>query len=407
MPLHPAKLDSFQNKRPGIIQFPPVGCATAIPKRAELCYHALKTASTNAQNPKSMAMIGIDLFAGAGGMSLGASDAGIDVRFAVEMDRHAARTYALNHPTTALVNDDIRKVSNAQLKEWSRLKRKLVVFGGPPCQGFSWSNARTRNTQNDSNWLFKEFLRVVRKVEPAWVVFENVQGIVDTAEGVFVANLLKSLNRLGYSTHSARLNAVGYGVPQYRIRFFLVATNTGCDFSFPTQKKTQTTVGQAIGDLPSLTNGNTSCWMPYGKSRPSAYARRLRTSNLGCYNNLVTRNSAIVVKRYPYVPQGGNWENIPKRLMRNYKDISRCHTGIYHRLESEKPSIVIGNYRKNMLIHPVENRGLSVREAARIQSFPDWYVFSGSIGFQQQQVGNAVPPRLAEAVFAAILMQGT
>lgn len=406
MSLHPEKIEGFLETRFGIYNFPRTACATAIPKRAELCYHSSENTPINAQNPKSMAMIGIDLFAGAGGMSLGASDAGIDVRFAVEMDRHAARTYALNHPTTALVNDDIRKVSNSKLKEWSRLQRELVVFGGPPCQGFSWSNARTRNTQNDSNWLLQEFLRVVRRVEPAWVVFENVQGIVDTAEGVFVANLLKSLNRLGYSTHSARLNAAGYGVPQNRIRFFLVATNTGCEFCFPVHKQPQTTVGQAIGDLPSLTNGNSSCWMPYGKNRPSTYARKLRTSDRGCYNNLVTRNSANVVKRYPYVPQGGNWENIPTRLMRNYKDISRCHTGIYHRLESDKPSIVIGNFRKNMLIHPVENRGLSVREAARIQSFPDWYVFSGSIGYQQQQVGNAVPPRLAEAVFAAILTQG-
>jgi DNA (cytosine-5)-methyltransferase 1 len=351
-------------------------------------------------------MIGIDLFAGAGGMSLGASRAGIEVKLAVELDRHAAQTYALNHPTTALINEDIRKLTKSAISDWQRFRRELVVFGGPPCQGFSWSNARTRNTANNSNWLFKEFLRVVRTLEPAWVVFENVQGIVDTAEGVFVANLLKSLNRIGYSTHSARLNATGYGVPQQRTRFFLVATNTGCEFCFPTSQQAQITVGQAIGDLPSLTNGNTTCWMPYGKDRPSAYARKLRTSNRGCYNNLVTRNSANVVKRYPFVPQGGNWENIPKRLMRNYKDITRCHTGIYHRLEPDEPSIVIGNFRKNMLIHPVENRGLSVREAARIQSFPDWYVFSGSIGFQQQQVGNAVPPRLAEAVFAAILRQG-
>lgn len=348
-------------------------------------------------------MIGIDLFAGAGGMSLGASDAGIDVKFAVEIDRHAARTYALNHPSTALVNDDIRKVSKSQLREWFRFQRDLVVFGGPPCQGFSWSNARTRNTQNNSNWLFKEFLRVVRTVEPAWVVFENVQGIVDTAQGVFVSQLQESLQKLGYSTTTARLNAVDHGVPQDRTRFFLVATNSKHVFSFPNSKCKRISVAQAIGDLSTLHNGHSECWMPYGKKRPSSYARELRQKRNGCSNNLVTKNSSKIVSRYRYVPQGGNWQDIPKRLMQNYTDVSRCHTGIYHRLRLDQPSIVIGNFRKNMLIHPLEDRGLSVREAARIQSFPDSYIFCGSIGFQQQQVGNAVPPKLACSVFSEIV----
>ena len=118
--------------------------------------------------------------------------------------------------------------------------------------------------------------------------------------------------------------------------------------------------------------------------------------------HLVTRNAAFVLRRYKYIPQGGNWEDIPTRLMRNYKDREDCHTGIYHRLSADEPSIVIGNYRKNMLIHPFEDRGLSVREAARLQSFPDAYQFKGSVGYQQQQVANAVPPLLGQAVFRRI-----
>lgn len=128
----------------------------------------------------------------------------------------------------------------------------------------------------------------------------------------------------------------------------------------------------------------------------------MRGSSIESSNNLVTKSSPEIIKRYRYVPQGGNWQNIPENLMNNYKDTTRCHTGIYHRLKEDEPSVVLGNFRKNMLIHPQQDRGLSVREAARLQSFPDWYEFVGSIGFQQQQVGNAVPPLLAKAVFTAI-----
>lgn len=348
-------------------------------------------------------MIGIDLFAGSGGMSLGASMAGIAVEFAVELDAHAAKTYRRNHPSTTLHVADIRTVTKQTLRPWINRDDDLVVFGGPPCQGFSWSNARTRNTANDSNWLFIEFVRIVRLLNPRWVVFENVQGIVDTAEGIFVQQLVESLRKQGYSTTAQRLNASHYGVPQDRTRFFLVASRDGIAFKFPKPFAHTLTVDDALRDLPPLINGNAICWSKYGRSRPSPYARSLRGKLNGCCNHLVTRNASFVLKRYKHVPQGGNWENIPSRMMQNYADRSRCHTGIYHRLRLDSPSIVIGNFRKNMLIHPTQDRGLSVREAARIQSFPDSFVFCGSIGFQQQQVGNAVPPLLARSVFSAIL----
>lgn len=348
-------------------------------------------------------MIGIDLFAGAGGMSLGASMAGIAVEFAVELDEHAARTYARNHPSTTLHIADIRTVTKRVLRPWIGRGDELVVFGGPPCQGFSWSNARTRNTTNDANWLFTEFLRIVKLVRPAWVVFENVQGIVDTAEGTFVQEISDQLDGLGYTIYSDRLNASGFGVPQDRTRYFLVGSRDGCKFTFPSPISEQITVDDALRDLPRLENGHAQCWSKYGRARPSDYGKRLRGRLEGCCNHLVTRNADFVLRRYQHVPQGGNWEDIPKRLMKNYTDRSRCHTGIYHRLKLGKTSIVIGNFRKNMLIHPIQDRGLSVREAARIQSFPDSYTFCGSIGFQQQQVGNAVPPQLAYAVFSSLL----
>lgn len=142
---------------------------------------------------------------------------------------------------------------------------------------------------------------------------------------------------------------------------------------------------------------------PYRCEPHSDYAREMRGTGVNCGNHLVTRNAPYVIDRFKHVPAGGNWSDIPAEQMKNYADTSRCHTGIYRRLDPRKPSVVIGNFRKNMLIHPSQNRGLSVREAARLQSFPDSFVFKGSIGFQQQQVGNAVPPLLARAVFEVIL----
>ena len=166
----------------------------------------------------------------------------------------------------------------------------------------------------------------------------------------------------------------------------------------PTTTK-PTTVSDALHDLPDLANGAAIPSIRYRSIPLSEYSRRLRGNCQMCTNNFVTRNARYVIDRYKHIPPGGNWRYIPDHLMTNYTDRTRCHDGIYHRLTWNSPSTVIGNYRKNMLIHPSADRGLSVREAARIQSFPDSYIFTGSIGFQQQQVANAVPPMLAQAVF--------
>ena len=351
-------------------------------------------------------MVGVDLFSGAGGMSLGASQAGVEIALAVESDPWAATTFAENHKGARVHSDDIRTLTKSNLRAIAKRRDELIVFGGPPCQGFSWSNLKTRNIDNDSNWLFMEFVRIVDHVKPAWFVFENVQGIVNTEAGRFLDEL-RSLLKNEYTLSEALLNAKDFGVPQDRTRFFLVGSRDNVPFIFPTPSaRPCPTVDEAISDLPILENGELRCLHPYGDRKPSQYAKRLRNKLSCCHNHLVTRNAPYVLKRYKHVPQGGNWEDIPARLMRNYADRSRCHTGIYHRLRGDQPSVVIGNFRKNMLIHPTQDRGLSVREAARIQSFPDWFQFHGSIGFQQQQVGNAVPPLLAEAVFDSILKGG-
>lgn len=345
-------------------------------------------------------MIGIDLFSGAGGMSVGAGQAGIRVHAAVENDSHAAQTYRANHPEVLLFADDIQNLLNLDVPR----NEPLVVFGGPPCQGFSTSNQRTRSARNTNNWLYAEFLRVVQMFSPLpeWVVFENVKGFTETADGLFLHTVLDQLQTLGYTVTSQVLNAANFGVPQRRNRFFAIASLDGHEVHVPQTCTSPVTVEEAFADLPPLEIGASLDRLPYRRVTPSVYAQTLRGDLEECVGHLVSRNAAIVAKRYTHIPQGGNWEDIPTELMDNYKDHSRCHTGIYHRLHAKRPSIVIGNYRKNMLIHPTQHRGLSVREAARLQSFPDSFEFKGSIGFQQQQVGNAVPPMLARAVFNAI-----
>ncbi len=334
-------------------------------------------------------------------MSLGAELAGIRVRLAVELDGSAFRTYARNHPETIVLQSDTQALLNIAA---SLDTDNLVIFGGPPCQGFSTSNQRTRGKQNGKNWLYKAFIRFVRNVQPGWVVFENVRGILETEKGHF-ANLVEGdLRKLGYAVSSGVLNAADFGIPQIRSRFFLIGRRNGEAPALPVPTKCKAvTVKEAIDDLPILRNGSSTCTRLYRKETASPYARRLRGKLTSCTGNLVSRNADYVLRRYRHIPKGGNWKNIPSRMMRNYADRTRCHTGIYKRLRENEPSVVIGNFRKNMLIHPTQHRGLSVREAARLQSFPDRYVFEGSIGLQQQQVGNAVPPLLAKAIFATIV----
>jgi len=346
-------------------------------------------------------MIGIELFSGAGGMSLGASNAGIEIKLAIEIDKSAALTFELNHPNATVIADDVRNVKDIPIV--AELGTKKILFGGPPCQGFSRSNHKTRNRNNDKNWLFEEFARITKLWKPDWIVLENVEGLLGTDGGFFIKEIVEKFSSIGYCIRYKVLNSEEYGVPQRRSRLFIVGSLEGIEFEFPQPNLIpKVTVGEAIADLPIVENGNKETLLSYLKPPVSNFAKRLRGDLKQCKNHGVSTNTQKVLDRYEHIKQGGNWKDIPLELMDTYADVSRCHTGIYHRLHLEKPSVVIGNYRKNMLIHPVQNRGLSVREAARIQSFPDWFEFKGTLNEQQQQVGNAVPPFLAQVIFQKI-----
>ena len=345
---------------------------------------------------------GIDLFAGAGGLSLGAHLAGVKITHAVENNPAAADTYRKNHIQTKVIEEDVSRIEPPVKKhgEYS------MLFGGPPCQGFSTSNQRTRSAKNPKNWLFGEFFRFAKSMEPDWIVLENVKGLRETAQGQFESLILGEFQSLGYASAVWTLCAADYGVPQRRYRLFFIGRRKGNIPEPPSPRtKTAITVREAIADLPELMVGANIDTLGYRPIRPSAYAQALRLGAKSCTGHLVTTNNSLVQKRYQHIPPGGNWKDIPSRLMKNYTivdDRSR-HTGIYRRLVWDEPSHVIANYRKNMLVHPEQHRGLSVREACRLQSFPDSYRFSGSIGFQQQQVSNAVPPLLAKAVFSHLI----
>ncbi len=241
-------------------------------------------------------MIGIDLFSGGGGMSLGAVQAGIHVALAVECNPHAAQTYAANHQNTIMLCDDIRTVDPQTLTRSIQGHDETIVFGGPPCQGFSYSNSRTRSLQNPNNWLFFDFLRILRQLQPTWVVFENVRGIVNTAEGIFLTEIVSRLAKLGYTVRYSVLNAQDFGVPQDRRRLFIVGSREHTRIKIPRRTKRFRTVRDAITDLPILDNGASISWMTYKKRGSSTYARSLRRKLSISPNHLVSRNSESIPK---------------------------------------------------------------------------------------------------------------
>jgi DNA (cytosine-5)-methyltransferase 1 len=358
--------------------------------------------------------IAIDLFSGAGGLSEGFIMAGFHVAATVEKNRFATETQRYNHTRwkqyrTKVFNDDLCNTGSVISKLRAEgVESTDVVIGGPPCQGFSRSNMRTRNRDNPGNKLFQQFVSIVDAYKPKVVVLENVADLASFDHGGVADEIISAFRSVGYAVEVAVLNAVNFGVPQKRKRIFFIAAYGGIPIEFPESEITDSakfiSVWDAISDLPSLINGNTVDEMSYPlNARLTDYQKKMRRkgSNL-VRNNVVTKNNSLVLERYLFIPQGGNWRNIPDKLMLNYSDKERCHQWIYRRLPENEPAVVITNFRKNMLIHPRENRGLSVREAARLQSFPDDFIFLGGIWHQQQQVANAVPPLLARAVAKSV-----
>ena len=353
-------------------------------------------------------MVAVELCAGAGGLSRGFASAGIKVEIAIERDHNAAATYRANFPDVDLMERDIESVTGGMILERMNIEKGDlgVLVAGLPCQGFSESNRRTRTANNPRNLLYREVLRLLPEIDPRWFVIENVAGISTLNSGHFQRDMIGEFAGAGYRVESSILNAADFGVPQTRKRVFIVGTRTDRRFMVPERiTGGSPTVRDAIADLPELEVGASVDGLGYAMewTKISEYAKRLRPRELRVMTgNEVSRNSKVVIERYRHISMGQNWSAIPEELMANYANRDLCHTGIYYRLCWDKPAKVIGNFRKNMLVHPSENRGLSIREAARLQSFSDSHEFKGPLNDRQQQVGDAVPPRLAQAVGEAL-----
>lgn len=376
----------------------------------------------------------IDLFAGAGGLSEGLSQAGFHSLFANEVVPVYASTYARNHISSKVVTDDIRTLDADKIRdELGLIKGELsLLAGGPPCQGFS-INAPIRTNEDHRNHLFKDFLRFVSAFMPKVVLIENVPGLVSFEHGATLHAILESLANLGYGADVRILGAAYYGVPQMRWRTIIIGFR-GAEIpegAFPTpifhapirpnftstfdgrslicvpSSATEarfTTVYEAIGDLPKLRCGERGLAVkPYLCDPFCDYQRSLRIGSAGVYNHESPALSKINIERMRHIKPGGNWTDIPFDLLPKGMQLARKsdHTKRYGRVTKDGLASTIltkCDPHWGAFIHYDQDRSFTVREAARIQSFPDHFIFNGSLAEQFAQVGNAVPPLLAKAI---------
>ncbi len=319
-----------------------------------------------------MAFKYIDLFCGAGGLSLGFEQAGFKNVFAVELNPEFAKTYHRNFPKHKLIVDDIRNIDNDKIKKLIGQDEVDVIIGGPPCQGFSIAGNIGRTFIDDErNRLFKEFVRFVACVQPKMFIMENVAAMATHLKGKTIKTIVESFETAGcgYKVKYEVLNSVNYGVAQERRRIVIagIRSDMDSDYFYPEKSEKIYTIKDAIDDLPKLKSGETS----------------------DIPNHAAMKHSAQMLEKMGYVKDGGDRMDIPEELRPKSGDIRK-----YIRYDSTKPSVcVTGDMRK--IFHYEQNRALTARELARIQSFPDDFIFEGTSIQIQQQIGNAVPPKLA------------
>ncbi|PSB34855.1 DNA cytosine methyltransferase [Chlorogloea sp. CCALA 695] len=425
------------------------------PVKQDIALHGALTASRNDVRV-------VELFAGAGGMGVGFLMAGdkkkcfriiksaeINPIYLRSLETNYKHFY--NHSTKSIQDSipnnfipiDLTKKHDCQLvyESVKRADGVDLVIGGTPCQGFSQSNRSNWNAKNTYNQLVEYFIECSLELAPKAILLENVQGILWTPRSnkgknkhklTVVDYIARKFADAGYILFPAVLDAAWYGVPQHRNRFFLLALHQSLGykvdsfgewgaFPLPTHgaigRYNYVTVKEAIASLPVVENGESRVVQEYDEptqeqlnSNPFLQQMRQMASLDTIEGHIVSKQADYVIDRYRHIPAGGNWKNI-RHMMTNYSDIENTHSNIYRRLRWDEPSITIGNYRKSMIIHPEQNRGLSLREASRLQSLPDWFTFCGTtdnskglgLAHKQQQLANTVSFLLTLAIARYIL----
>jgi len=364
----------------------------------------------------------IDLFSGAGGLSLGFETANFRVGLAIELEENYYNAYKLNHPETLCLNRDITELDCGEIS--NKFVKNIEIsgiIGGPPCLGFS--TVGNRRPDDPRNTLIYYFIQWVNYFKPQFFVMENVPGILSMSKGKVVEKVIELYREIGYSCKMEVLLAADYGVPQLRRRVFFIGTPEDSVLSLKIQKTNRKdgnqkdsfekdalpsylTVKDAISDIldikPFVKKRTENLVKEYSHLPKTQFQKYLRKESDKLYDHLAPNHSELVKKRISHINQGKNHSSLPKEYQ-----LKGGYPNIYGRLHLNKPADTItGNCgcvsAPGRFIHPTQNRAISIREAARLQSFPDRYRFCGNMSDKYRQVGNAVPPLMAHAVAKSI-----
>ena len=341
----------------------------------------------------------LDLFSGAGGFSCGLDMVdGFHTEVAIDFDSKAIETFKRNFPNTECICGDI---CNEDIKEkiitTAKDRGVNLVIGGPPCQGFSLKG-KNLGIKDPRNFLFMEYVNIVKRLEPEIFIIENVKNLINSEKGFFINQIYEEFEKLGYKLNHGILNAYNFGVPQNRERAIIIGTLLDKDISLPNEYALKkTTVRDAISDLCYLESGEGENLSEYRYEAKSEYQKLLRNNSRKLNNHKATNHSKIALDKLKLIPPEGDKSSMPKELHGKQQ-----FQTTWSRLVWDKPSPTIdtrfdtpSNGRNS---HPYLNRSITPREAARIQSFPDTFIFYGNKCSICKQIGNAVPPLLAKAI---------
>ncbi len=338
----------------------------------------------------------IDLFCGCGGMSWGLTKMGFSILAGFDVWEDALKTYQLNHPSTQVFNRDLSKTDPKEIMNELHLSEGEldVIVGGPPCQGFSKNVPATwRFLSDPRNQLYKAYLAFVQAFRPKVVVIENVAEIYNAFNGTVRDEILTTLANWGYKTKVKIVKMSHYGIPQARRRCFFFATRTGVVPVFPKESSREVSAWEAISDLPSLQSGDSAT--EYNQPPQNEYQAHMRRDSHSLSNHLARKLTDIQLRRISSITAGQALKDMPKELQ-----VKGGYSGAYGRLDysSVAPTITrwVFHPGSGRYSHPKDNRVITIREAARLQSFSDDFVFTGSYNHQAGQVGNAVPPLFME-----------